>query len=155
MDIKTFLKSLPAFEDFNAQQLDMLANRMTVTEHEDGHVFIRQGQEGKALYLVMQGTVRITRHDGADGAGDEENEVGELCDGELFGILSLVEDLPASATCTAKGHVTVAALTRDAFLQLFHDASPVGRHLQYMVAVQMARDLQETNRRLRATLNGA
>ena len=152
MDIKTFLKNLPAFEDFNAQQLDMLVRRMTVTEHEDGHVFIRQGQEGKALYLVMQGTVCITRHDGPDG---EEIEVGELGAGELFGILSLVEDLPASATCTAKGRVTAVALTRDAFLQLFHDASPVGRHLQYMVAVQMARDLQETNRRLRAALSGA
>ncbi|OGB27461.1 MAG: hypothetical protein A3I66_06130 [Burkholderiales bacterium RIFCSPLOWO2_02_FULL_57_36] len=152
MDLKFFLKNLPAFEEFKAPHLDILAARLQVEQHDDGHVFIRQGTQGQALYLLLQGSVRITRRD----AGDEaEQEVRELSDGEIFGMLSLIDDLPASATCVARGSVTTAALTRDAFQQLFHDASPIGHHLQYMVAVQMARDIQDENKRFRAALANA
>ncbi|MDB5764469.1 MAG: hypothetical protein JWQ21_3464 [Herminiimonas sp.] len=148
MDLKYFLKNLPAFDEFKAPHLDILAGQLQVEEHADGHVFIEQGTQGKALYLLLQGSVRVTRH---DMNGGEEHEVRELSDGEIFGILSLVDNLPASATCIAKGPVKIAALTRDAFRQLFHDASPIGFHLQYMIAVQMARDIQEENKRFRTS----
>jgi CRP-like cAMP-binding protein len=150
MDLKYFLKNLPAFEEFAPGHLEALAARLQVADHEDGHVFIRQGAQGEALYLLLQGAVRITRQDAVDGP---EYEVRDLSDGEMFGILSLVDDLPASATCTAKGAVRTASLTRAAFDALFTEASPIGRHLHYMIAVQMARDIQEANRRFRATLS--
>ncbi len=149
MDLKFFLKNLPAFEDFNTRHLDILASQLIVTPQEGGHVFIRQGEQGDALYLLLQGAVHVSRH---DRAGGEEYDVRELSDGEMFGMLSLIDDLPASATCTARGPVTTAALTRDAFQRLFSEASPIGHHLHYMVAVQMARDMQEANRRSRAAL---
>ncbi len=149
MDLKFFLKNLPAFEEFKATHIDILAACLNVEQYGDGHVFIQQGTQGEALYLLLKGSVRITRRD----PGDEiEREVRELSDGEMFGMLSLIDDLPASATCVAKGPVTTAALSRDAFRQLFHEASPIGHHLQYMVAVQMARDIQEENKRFRAAL---
>lgn len=152
MDLKFFLKNLPAFEEFSAAHLDILSSQLKVEQHDDGHVLIRQGTQGQALYLLLQGSVRITRRDPKD---EVEHEVRELSDGEMFGMLSLIDNLPASATCTARGSVTTAALTRDAFQQLFHDASPIGHHLQYMVAVQMARDIQDENKRFRAALANA
>jgi len=151
MELTFFLKNLPAFEDFKAEHLSVFASRLQVEEHEDGYVFIRQGEQGRALYLLLQGAVRITRHEG-DG---EEHDVRELADGELFGILSLVHDIPSQASCTAKGAVKVAALDDDSFRQMFQEASPIGHRLQYMIAVQMARDLQEINKRLRNALNAS
>ena len=50
------------------------------------------------------------------------------------------------------GPVTAAALSREGFHKLFASAPPIGHHLQYMVAVQLARDLQERNKALRAML---
>jgi CRP/FNR family cyclic AMP-dependent transcriptional regulator len=151
MDLKFFLKNLPAFEEFKPHHLEALANGLKVEDYPDGHVFITQGTQGNALYLLIQGSVRIMRKD-ADGGG--EYEARELSGGELFGILSLIDNLPASATCIAKGPVQAASLTRAAFEQLFQDASPIGHHLQYMIAVQMARDIQEENKSFRAALAG-
>lgn len=148
MDLKFFLKNLPAFEEFNAAHLDAFANRLHIAEQENGHAFIRQGEQGDGLYLLLEGAVSIVRRD-ADGV---DHEVRELCGGEMFGILSLVDDLPASATCTAHGKTKTASLTREAFRELFQTASPIGHHLQFMIAVQMARDLQEANKRSRAAL---
>mgnify|MGYP001308273038 CR=1 FL=1 len=149
MDLTIFLKNLPAFEDFSPPQLQAFAALLTVQEHAAGHVFIRQGEHGQALYFLLRGMVRITRHD-PDGV---EYELREVCDGELFGILSLVDDLPASATCTAVVPGQTASLSREAFAQVFNEVSPIGRHLQYMIAVQMARDLQEANRDLRKSIS--
>jgi CRP-like cAMP-binding protein len=149
MDLKYFLKNLPAFEEFSAPHLEALAQHLQVSPHTDGQVFIRQGEQGAALYLLLKGAVHITRH---DANGGEETIVRELADGEMFGILSLVDDMPALSTCLAKGAGETAALSREAFQALFQDASPVAHHLQYMVAVQMARDIQEANKRSRAAL---
>lgn len=148
MDLKYFLKNLPAFEEFSAPLIEALAKHLDVTPHADGHVFIRQGEQGTALHLLLKGAVHVTRHD----AGGEEYMVRELADGEMFGILSLVDDMPATSTCTAKGVGETASLSPAAFQALFQDAAPIARHLQYMVAVQMARDIQEANKRSRAAL---
>ncbi len=150
MDLKIFLKNLPAFEDFSPPQLEAFAAQLTVRDHEAGHTFIHQGQQGEALYLLLRGVVRITRH---DAEGGDEYELREVCDGEMFGILSLVDNLPAASTCAAVGPGQTAALSREGFAKLFQEASPIGRHLQYMIAVQMARDLQDANRRLREALS--
>jgi CRP/FNR family transcriptional regulator, cyclic AMP receptor protein len=152
MNLNFFLKNLPAFEEFQSPHIDVFANHLQVQQYPDGHVFITQRTQGTALYLLLQGSVRITRH---DGNGGNEYEVRELCDGEIFGILSLVDNLPASATCVAKGPVQAASLSRESFQRLFQEASPIGHHLQYMIAVQMARDIQEENKRFRAALGKA
>jgi CRP/FNR family cyclic AMP-dependent transcriptional regulator len=151
MDIKFFLKNLPAFEDFKSDHLEVLAQGLKIEDYPEGHAFIQQGTQGDALYLVISGSIRIMRHDGSGGG---EYEAREMSAGELFGILSLVDNLPASATCIAKGSVKAASLSRDSFLKLFQNASPIGHHLQYMIAVQMARDIQEENKSFRAALAG-
>lgn len=149
MDLKYFLKNLPAFEEFGAPHIEALAQHLSVAQHADGHVFIRQGEQGAALYLLLKGAVHVTRH---DASGGEEYIVRELADGEMFGILSLVDDMPATSTCMAKGAGETASLSREAFQALFQDASPIAHHLHYMVAVQMARDIQDANKRSRAAL---
>ncbi len=149
MDIKQFLRTLPAFERFTGTYIDTLSGAMTLGQFEPGHNFIQQGQQGEAMYLLMDGAVEVSRVNEATG---EAEEARELRAGELFGLLSLVDNLAAGATCSAKEHVTAAVLPRDAFHKLFSSAPPIGHHLQYMVAVQLARDLQERNNALRTLL---
>lgn len=152
MDLKIFLKNLPAFEEFADAHLEALVGALQVRDYADGHVFIRQGQQGEGLFLVLRGMVRLTRR---DAPGAEERDVRELGAGELFGILSLVDNLPAAATCTARGAVTAASLSAASFRQLFESALPIGRHLQYMIAVQLARDLRDENARIRGLMAGS
>ena len=149
MDLKIFLKNLPAFEEFGDLHLEAFVRGLEVREFADGHVFIRQGEQGEALFLILQGLVRVTRR---EAPGGDEREVRELGAGELFGVLSLVDDLPAAASCTANGAVKAASLTAESFRQLFDAALPIGRHLQYMIAVQLARDLRDENARIRALM---
>lgn len=148
MDLQQFLNTLPAFQNFTPAYVGVLAGYMQVGQYPAGKIFIEQGQQGEAMYLLMDGAVEVKRVDEVSGLP----EVRELRAGELFGLLSLIGDMPASATCVAKEPATVAALPREAFHRLFDTAAPIGHHLQYMVAVQLARDLQERNKSLRLLL---
>lgn len=149
MDIKQFLKSLPAFESFTEAHIETLAGLMAVSSHPAGHQLIIQGQQGDAMYLLMEGAVQTSRIDEVTGALDEARD---LHAGEIFGLLSLIDNMPAGWTSTAKEAVKVAALSRPDFLRLYQLAPPIAHHLQYMVAVQLARDLQSRNRELRELL---
>lgn len=148
MDLKTFLKTLPTFESFSAHDLDALAAVMQVRLYPKGHQFIAQGEQGEALYLVMNGAVMLTRVDELTGFRQER----ELRAGETFGLLSLIDNLPAAATCSAMEAVTAVSLPRIEFSELFDAAPSVGQHLLYMVAIQLARDLQDRNTSLRSLL---
>lgn len=146
MDIKQFLKTLPAFEAFSEAQLGALSELMTVSSQPDGHAFITQGQQGDALYLLMEGAIQTLRIDDVTG---QQEEGRDLHAGEMFGLLSLIEDMPATSACIAEGAVTVAALPLSGFKRLYEVAPPIAHHLQYMVAVELARNLQERNKELR------
>jgi len=148
MELLQFLNTLPAFQTFTPAYVGVLAGLMKVGQFPSGHTFIEQGQQGEAMYLLVEGAIQVRRLDEVSGQVEER----ELRAGELFGLLSLIGDMPASATCIARDSVIAAALPREAFQRLFDTAAPIGHHLQYMVAVQLARDLQERNKSLRLLL---
>lgn len=148
MDLKAFLKTMPGFENFQPAHLDTLAAMMPVRLYPKGHTFIWQGEQGQALYVIMEGAVTLSRTDELIGFKQDR----ELRAGEVFGLLSLIDNLPAAATCAALEPVTAASLPRVEFNELFDTAPPVGHHLLYMVAIQLARDLQDRNMSLRTLL---
>ena len=149
MDLRTFLKSLPGFEGFAGSHMDALAAAMKVQLYPKGHTFIWQGEQGQALHMIMDGVVLLTRTDELTGFKQER----ELRAGEVFGLLSLIDNLPAAATCSVLEPVTAASLPRAEFNDLFDNAPPVGHHILYMVAIQLARDLQDRNTSLRTLID--
>jgi CRP-like cAMP-binding protein len=149
MDLRTFLLNLPSFSGFSPREIDILESVLKVASFPEGHVFTRQGEPGEAMHVLLEGSVRVTQQDEIAGLSQE---VKELRDGELFGLLSLISQMPAAATCTATSNAKAASLSREDFDRLMQTAPQLGHHLHYMVAVQLARDLQTRNRSMRALL---
>jgi len=147
-DLRSFLHGLPAFERFSERQLDALLTNLRLEDYPPGHALVTQDKQGPALYIVTSGTVEVSRRND----GEPAQDVREARDGEVVGLLSLVDNMPSPETCTTKGAVTAAVLTPERFNALFLMAPAVAHQLQYMVAVQLARDLQEKNKSLRKGL---
>src|SRR3954468_20354113 len=129
MDTKPFLRNLPLFQWFSEQHLAVVTSALRVSDYPEGHLFTSQGTQGEGLYLLIDGNVKITERDDIAGL---VREVKELHSGELFGLLSLLDNMPAAATCTASTPVRAAALPRNTYHDLFRVAPPVGQHLLYM-----------------------
>lgn len=152
IDLRTFLRNLPAFERFKGRQLDVLVDQLRLETYDPGHCFVTQDQQAAAVYMILDGVVDAVRRDAV--GGDDEPETREVRDGELFGLLALVDDMPAMETYTARGKVCAATLTPERYRALFLLAPAVAHQLQYMVAVQLARKLQQQNKSLRKGLRG-
>jgi len=148
MEFRNFLSSLPAFDGLPAAELDTLVHAMRKESHVNGYTFFTQGAAINTLFVLLEGSVRVSRLDDSGNPIDAQ----ELRGGEFFGLLGLVDDLPATTTVTTTSPVAAASLGRDAYRGLFSSAPSVGLRLEYMVAVQLARELQYRNRLLRARM---
>ena len=115
MDMKLFLHALPAFERFSERQLDVLVSNLHVEEFAAGGQLITQGEQVPAMYILLSGAVTSTRY---DSIGSDDAEPVNVHDGELFGLLSLADNIRSPKTCTAASAVTVPAPNNDGLLDL-------------------------------------
>lgn len=143
MDISSFLIADSIFNTFSASEIEILARSMSTSDYPDGHVFMKEGKRGDAMYLVLDGEVSVS-HRTEKGA----ELVRTMGPGELFGLIALIDHGKRSATCTAVGEVTAAVLPTTAFDLLFQSNAPIAHHFQYVIARQLAHDLRIYNRAL-------
>ncbi|MBI2893450.1 MAG: cyclic nucleotide-binding domain-containing protein [Deltaproteobacteria bacterium] len=107
------LATNPLFRPFDRKQKMDLVRRFTAHDVAQGTVIIREGQEGRGLFLLLQGEVDITKIDGA-----HKVLLATLKGGEVFGEISLIQDEPTTATVTAARQATVMFLAREYFQRL-------------------------------------
>lgn len=147
-EIRTFMKALPGMEGFTSEQFTTLERQLQLQLYPKNHTFTTQGESSEQLYLVIDGAVAMRSKEPLT----NEVTTNVLRTGEWFGVLSLTDNQTAFETCTAMENVTVAALTRSDFNDLFDSAPPVGRYFLYMLVNQLARIIQGRNQSMRAQL---
>lgn len=148
MILKNFLKTLPGLAQCPDPDLEKIAQAMRVESFAAGHTLIYEGKSNAEMYLILEGSVRAC-HYGADG---NSHELKILRGGEFFGLLSLYDSQPATASCIALEAVRVASLPYLAYQTLIRTAAPIGHYFQLAVAHQLARDLHERSAALRTSL---
>jgi CRP/FNR family cyclic AMP-dependent transcriptional regulator len=144
MSLLHTLGNAPEFKNLSANELEGVEAAMTVRVYRDGHVFIREGEPGDSLFLIIEGEVVATRK-AKDGSA---TLLARMASGDLFGLLALIDEGPRSASCTALGEVVVASLPRRRFEQLYKSQAPAAYTFQYMIARQLVRDVRATNEAL-------
>ncbi len=148
MLLKRFLHTLPGFERMSEQDVEHIAAAMRVDDYPDGHVFVYQDKLARELFLVLDGRVSVCRY----GRTGKYYCLKTLGPGEFFGLLSLAEGAPSEASCVAAGPVRVAHLPFSAFTLLNQPDSQIGCRFQFVIASQLARDLNDRHRALRELL---
>jgi CRP-like cAMP-binding protein len=147
MDLLQALAAHPDFSRLAEPERDVLAKAFTVEEHHDGHAFLTQGDRPGAAWLILDGTVAVTR------ARDPYiDELVRLGPGDFFGLASLVGGIRRSATCTAAGPVRVARIDKYALDVLMREQAPIGLALQRAVMRQLAADYRKVTSDLHALL---
>jgi len=101
------LARVDLFSGLRKKELQEVATYFREGTHSPGSVLISQGEKGLGLFILIKGTVRITRKNSPDGA---EEVLGTAQAGDVIGEMALLDDLPRSATVTAVDEVTVLSL---------------------------------------------
>lgn len=101
------LHGISIFRPLPAPILEGLAGAMLPLHVEAGREIVREGEAGDRFYVIASGEVEIVTH------GEVINHEGP---GEFFGEISLLRDVPRTATVRAKTDVELRALERDDFI---------------------------------------
>ena len=101
------LARVDLFIGLEKKDLQVLAKSCQERKYSAGSKLISQGDTGVGLYVIINGTVRITQANNPDRA---EEELGIAGKGSVLGEMALLDDLPRSATVTAIDDVTALLL---------------------------------------------
>ena len=105
------LRAMPAFATIDEGQLTDLAARFGSEHHAAGATIVEQGEQGDKLYVIVRGTLDVTQR-GPDGA---EHPLPALQDGDFFGEIALLDNVPRTATVRARTACLLLVLSRSEF----------------------------------------
>jgi len=99
-----------------------------------GTVVFRQGDEGRAMFLILSGRIRLTV-----GSEAHSTELATLGEGEFFGELALLGDLRRKATATALEESVLLCIEKDTFAMLVRDDLNIVFHMFNVQGQRLAR----------------
>jgi CRP-like cAMP-binding protein len=92
-----------------------MKDELTNTKHfSDGTVLLSEGKSGKGVFIIEEGTVKITR----TSKDNQDILLAELGQGQVFGEMSLIDESPCSANVIADGDLTVRILNKTQFFTM-------------------------------------
>lgn len=103
-----------------------------------GEIIFDEGEEGQALYIVLEGKVLICRQ------GEPETaKLAELPPGAVFGELALLDGAARAAQARAADDCLLASLSRGDFDSLMQTHAAIGGKIALQLARQLGRQLRE------------
>ena len=102
-----------------------------------GTVLARQGDTGSELFVIVEGTVTVTRD------GDEVASVGR---GGFVGELAVLAQVPRNATVTAASDLDLLVLTPLGLSQLLDDIPGLAKHLLLEVVDRLVSSSEDHSR---------
>jgi hypothetical protein len=101
------LRQVPMFAPLSIGALENLSRRLAEEQVPAGRAVVREGEPGDRVYLIAEGEFEVTCSRGT---------FPPLSDGEVFGEIALLRDVPRTATVIARTDAVIYALDRDTFL---------------------------------------
>ena len=88
----SLLERVPLFSSLKKEHLKKLAEASTIRSFEPGEFITKQGDEGVAFYLIVEGQVEVRR---------SKRSLAKLGQGQFFGELTLIDNHPRTADVVA------------------------------------------------------
>ncbi|MDH5561876.1 MAG: pentapeptide repeat-containing protein [Deltaproteobacteria bacterium] len=140
-----FLKlkeSVAFFASFTAGELLALLKIAETESFNEGEIVFKENTRGDKMYIILSGTVRISKY-----LGNKQEEVlVKLLPGACFGEMGLIDQSPRSARATAEGSQTVVLSLKETLLSQHNIL--LSYKLYRNFAVMLSQRLRETNDKL-------
>lgn len=149
-DWRGFLTRLPAFDGFDASEVDEIAELGKLVELPRGAAVFVAGQAAEATFLVVRGAVEMVARHGA-----MERRVAVLGPGQLFGFMSMLEGHAHGVSGYAREAVHLLEIPKARFDSVYLQAGPTATKLHRAIHRSLLGSLAQTNRRLTRLISQA
>ena len=106
------LSNVPLFSGCSAKELNLIARAVKEVSHREGKVIAREGEPGIGLFVIVEGTAKVTI------GGQLKTKLGP---GDFFGEIALLDGGPRTATVTATSDIKLIGLTEWVFRGLLQE----------------------------------
>jgi len=104
------LQKVHLFRGLRRNLLMKLLVDLVEKEYEPGELIFSEGEIGKALYIILEGSVTLTKKSNKDLA-----VLAELPAGSYFGELALIDQMPRFASAAARERTTLLIMYKSYF----------------------------------------
>jgi CRP/FNR family cyclic AMP-dependent transcriptional regulator len=125
------LKQVPLFAGCSKSELRELALVADELDLKEGRTLVREGRAGREFFVLVDGTVRVSR----DG-----RKLAELGPGDWFGEIALLTNTPRTATVTASSPLRVLVITDRSFRNVVERMPTIALKVLATISDRLARD---------------
>ncbi len=122
------LRRVPLFAACTEKQLQFIAGRVDELDLPVGMVLCREGQSGGDFFVLLSGTAEVS-------AGGQA--IKELCEGEFFGEIALLDNGPRTATVTVTQPARALVLGPSQFRDVLHQNAEIAVSMLYSVVQRL------------------
>ena len=140
------LRDIPLFRKIGPSRLKLLAFASERLYYDDDQFLFREGDEGDAAFIILNGTAVVSIE-----ASSGPVEIARLKKGGIVGEISILCDVPRTATVQAKNSLTTLKVNKDTFFHLVTEFPEIAVE----VMRELASRLNDTNKQLRESFNKA
>ncbi len=128
-DTQDLLVRLPLFSNLEEDQRSEVASLFRRRKIPEGMAIVIQGDPGTEFYVISSGTASVEVED----AWGQRRTVAHLSDGDYFGEVALLQDIPRTATVVAQTPLDLFVLGRHDFRTYLVDSSALCESIQVSV----------------------
>ena len=93
----------------------------TRVRYKKGAHIIKQGKDGGALYLIVEGAAAVVK----DYKSDQAKTLAKIGPGAIFGEMSLLDGEPHAASVIALEDTELSTMSQDEFDRLYEEMNPI------------------------------
>lgn len=144
------LRRVKILADMKDAQLERFAQFMEVQHVRQWTEIVKQGEIGDAMYLVLEGELRVRLM--IDG---RETILAQLGAGEFFGEMVLFDRGPRSADVVTNKDSVLLKISADSFEKMFNVAPELAAPFLLSISKTLAARIRADNKRLKDSVNFA
>ena len=143
-DLRLLLSKVSFLQELTPDELDRVLAIARVVRYTKDAVLFKEGDPGAALYIVVEGSVRVSKV--VPGAKDAAMAFMER--GGCFGEMALIDEFPRSADAIAQTDCRVLFFDKNVLLDLLQEDPVIARKILWAFCRTLSMRLRETTDRI-------
>lgn len=134
--INQFFSSAPLFRELPEDVIHMFMMKGKIENYENNEVVFRQGTKGNGFYLIIRGEVDVQING---------NKVSQIKQGGFFGEISVIADVPRTASIVAHPQTMLLKVSPDAFWEILCANIEMAMFIETVGEMRIKEDIEVLN----------
>ena len=136
------IREIYFFNDLNDFEIEALRGSIQIKEYEAGDIIFKEGSRGSELYIVVSGKAGVNKMT----AEGDQYKIITLEKGNVFGIMSFLDEINHDATIIAEQKSRVIKIEKAAFDNIANSNLSIAFKILRRLAMHLTGIVRKTNR---------